>query len=167
MSKNVDFAKNELTILGWLGSDDEMSDMMAKNVLELLEVMSTQGHSGFSASYLINFFTRLANWKPLSPLTGEDSEWHIPAQGDDLYQNLRYPSVFKQGKNGVPHDNSAKVFWEWAVDSEGVPYKSYYSGSGCSVDIEFPYTVPDKPIYEYKYSDASPQCPPQNEQGIF
>jgi hypothetical protein len=35
------------------------------------------------------------------------------------------------------------------------------------VDVTFPYTPPDKPVYEYRWSEASPRSLPQNEQGFI
>jgi len=165
----IDFATKELTNLGWLGSEDEMSDMMAKNLLELLKVVADQGHSGFSASYLLSMFNKLANFKPLTPLTGEDWEWNdMTAYGDEgtSYQNARCSSVFKNAK-GECYDIDGKVFWEWSIGEDGEPYKSYYTCRDSRVPVTFPYTVPDKPIYEWRYSEATPQCPPQTEEGLL
>ena len=79
-------------------------------------------------------------------------------------------SVFKNEK-GESYDIDGKVFWEWAMPYEGrepyEPYKSYYSCRESSVPVTFPYSPPDKPIYEYRHSDADPKTPPQNEQGFL
>ena len=53
---------------------DDMQDMVKANVLELLEVFGNQGHSGSSAPYVLGLFQRLADFKPLGQLTGEDDE---------------------------------------------------------------------------------------------
>ena len=47
------------------------------------------------------------------------------------------------------------------------PYKSYYTNRDSRVPVTFPYIVPDKPIYEYRHSEATPQQPPQNENGFI
>jgi len=47
------------------------------------------------------------------------------------------------------------------------PYKSYYTSRDSRVPVTFPYVVPEKPIYEYRHSDATPQQPPQNEKGFL
>ena len=54
---------------------EEMQDMVKANVMELLKVLETQGHSGMSLPYVLGVFNKLAKQKPLSPLTGEDDEW--------------------------------------------------------------------------------------------
>lgn len=46
-------AETELDLI--FGSD-EMDQMMKANVLELIEVFSKQGHSGFSAPYCVDIF---------------------------------------------------------------------------------------------------------------
>ena len=76
--------------------------------------------------------------------------------------------MFKEA-NGECYDIDGKVFWEWAMPYEegGKPYKSYYTCRESRVPVTFPYTVPDKPIYEYRHSDAEPRSAPQNEQGFL
>jgi len=85
----VDYAIDELKAIGMYGTGDEMNQMMSNNIIELLEVFSKQGHSGFSAPYCINMFKQLANYKPLSPLTGNDDEWNCVSEqsGYTMYQN--------------------------------------------------------------------------------
>ena len=130
----------------------------------MMNEFAEEGHSGFSASYAINILTKLMEFKPLSPLTGEDDEWNLV--GDGHWQNKRCSSVFK-GVDGSCYDIDGKVFWEWQRNEDGQAVKSYYTGYGCSVPITFPYTPPKEPIYEYRYSDAEPPAPKQNEQGFI
>lgn len=122
----VEFAKQEFDLLGWPG-DDEMQQLMCENILELLDAFDKQGHSGFSANYAISYFTRLAKYEPISPLTGDDSEWI--EIGDNKYQNKRCFSVFKD-ENGA-YNIDGKVFRE----KDGSCFTNYYS----RVEIAFPY----------------------------
>jgi hypothetical protein len=145
-------------------SPDEMNVMMRKHILHMMNEFAEEGHSGFSASYAINILTKLMKFKPLSPLTGEDDEWNLVSDGD--WQNKRCSSVFK-GVDGSCYNIDGKVFWEWYRDEDGQAVKSYYTGYGCSIPVTFPYTPPKEPIYEYRYSDADPQQPPQNENGFL
>jgi len=139
----------------------------------LLDVFADEGHSGSSAPYAIDLFKRLAMFKPIAPLTGEDWEWHDVSEfsGRNTYQNKRCSSIFKEGKDGEAYNIEGKVFWEWAMPYEGrdpqEPFKSYYTCRESRLPVTFPYVVPDKPIYEYRHSDADPQQPPQNEQGFL
>ena len=166
MSNLINHAIRELKSIGMYGSEDEMNRQMVSNIMELLQVLSSQGHSGFSHSYLMRMFTKLADFKPIGPLTGEDSEWNDVSSygGSTMYQNNRCPSVFKD-ENGA-YNIDGKVFWEWALDEQGEPLKSYYGCRDSRVPVTFPYVVPDKPIYEYRRSDAEPPSPPQTEKGI-
>ena len=160
-------AINELKSIGMWDSADEMDQAMLDNIIELIETFTDQGHSGFSASYILNIFDKLANYKPLGPLTGEDDEWNDVGEisGYTLYQNKRRGSVFKE--EDEVYDIDGKVFWEWFLDSEGNTIKTYYTNSGCRVPVTFPYTVPEKPIYEYRQSDAEPRTPTQTEEGLI
>ena len=160
-------AVNELKVIGMMDSDDEMNKMMADNVLQMIELFSDQGHSGFSAPYLINLFTKLANFKPLTPLTGEDDEWNDVSDygdGTKLQQNKRYGSVFKD-KDSV-YNIDGKVFWEWDRDEEGTPTKVYYTSKGCFVPVTFPYNPPDEPVYEYCH-EHNDLLEPQDEMGFL
>jgi len=79
MSKK--FAKNELELLEKACKSEsglEMQKEVTKDVLELLDVFEKQGHSGFSASYVVDIFKKLVEGRPLTPLTGENDEWAEP-----------------------------------------------------------------------------------------
>ena len=145
-----------------------MQELVCKHVLALLEVFNGEGHSGTSAPYTINLFSRLAKFEPIAPLTGEDWEWSDAEinDGRKLYQNKRASHVFKTDE-GV-HDINGKVFWEWHISQhDGEPYKSYYHNGGCHTPVTFPYTPPRKPEEVYRYSDAIPLAPPQTEEGLL
>lgn len=166
----LSYAENELDIIGMKeDSPDEINVMMRKHILHMVKEFSDEGHSGFSGRYALSVLTKLLDFKPLTPLTGEEDEWHLV--GDGHWQNKRCSSVFK-GVDGSCYDIDGKVYWEWAksYDDDGNEvgeHKSYYHGYGCSTPVTFPYTPPKEPIYEYRYSDATPQQPPQNEQGFL
>ena len=65
----VEYAKSELERIG--KDKKGMQDAINKNILEIVEIFSNQGHSGFSAGYALNVLERLLRYKPLTPLTGE------------------------------------------------------------------------------------------------
>ena len=168
MSNLLSHAKDELDRIGMTeDSPDEMNRMMRKHILHMMQEFANEGHSGFSASYAISILTKLMDFKPLSPLTGEDDEWNnISDYGPEPHwQNIRRSSVFKN-VDGTCYDIDGRVFWEWAGTKE-VPYKAYDTCGGSATPVTFPYTVPDKPIYEYRHSDAEPRTLPQNEQGFL
>ena len=169
MSNILQHAMDELDRIGMTeDSPDGMNRDMRKHILHMMKEFADEGHSGFSASYAISILTKLLDFKPLSPLTGEDSEWSdVREYGPTpYYQNKRRSSVFKDA-DGSCYDIDGKVFWEWYKDEDDNISKSYYTCFESRVPVTFPYTVPDKPIYEYRHSDATPQQPPQNEQGFL
>ena len=81
----VEYAKRELAMIEH--DEDGMQDMMDNNIIEILERFEEQGHSGFSAGYLIACLERLLRFLPLTPLTGEEDEWNEIGEGK--YQNKR------------------------------------------------------------------------------
>jgi hypothetical protein len=131
MSNLLDFAKSELEFAGYFNGD-EMNQAMADGVLQLLEVFSEQGHSGFSASFAVSLFKELASFKPITPLTGEDDEWFEVTDG--VYQNKRYSGLFKQADrfDGKAYDINGKVFRD--------PDGGTWTNSDSFVPVEFPYT---------------------------
>ena len=163
-------AREEFRAIGWMDENgnfkDEMQGMICENVLELLNVFAEQGHSGSTASYALRMFERLVEFKCIAPLTGEDWEWNDT--GHNVYQNKRCSSVFKDKETGECYDIDGKVFWEWCrgiVGEDDEPFKSYYTSRDSRVYVEFPYTPNTE--YVYRYSDATPQQPPQTEEGFI
>lgn len=132
MSRLVDYAKEELRRIGMIDSGHPYNDAVSKAILDLIELFASQGHSGFTAPYTVNTFKRLAMFKPLTPLTGEDNEWNELKSGE--YQNKRYCAVFKE-KDGKAYNSEGKIFTD---DGE-----VWYSSKDSFVEITFPYTVPD------------------------
>ena len=168
MSNYLKHAQAEFKAAGWTDDNgnfkDEMQGMICEHVLKLLEVFDGEGHSGSSAPYAINLFSRLAKFEPIAPLTGEDWEWTEIGldMGEPRYQNKRASHVFKDG-DGQAYDIDGKVFWEWSM-YEGEPHKTYYTSRDSKVPVTFPYVVPEKPEYVYRQPEDGP---PQNEQGFL
>jgi hypothetical protein len=127
-------AKRELRAIGYDLDDKEEgpNKWMTRNLLDLLRVFSTQGHSGFSAPHCVSLFEKLARFKPLGPLTGEDSEWMD--HGDGMFQNIRCGAVFKQPDrfDGQAYFLDGKVFRE--------PNGSCFTNRDSMTPVTFPYT---------------------------
>lgn len=156
MSDLMEWAKDELKL--WNVGEDAFGEMMSSDVLEALEVLCSQGHSGMSAPIMMRILQRLWSWKPLTPLTGEGSEWNDV--GGPHYQNKRCPSVFKDRDTGKAHYLDGRVF----VEPDGTTFTCALS----SVDIDFPFTVPDKPVYVYlKYSTDKKEVDEQWRDGDY
>ena len=95
MSGSIEYAKSELARITKDG--DGLQDAINKNVLDIVELFASQGHSEISAGYVMSVLERLLRFKPLTPLTGEDDEWTEVSDkmGQGCFQNKRCSSVFK------------------------------------------------------------------------
>lgn len=148
----VEHAFREFRAAGWLNNDgefkDEMQKSICKHVLDLLVTFEDEGHSGSSAPYAVDLFSKLALFKPIAPLTGENWEWMEVSDGDSgtLYQNIRCSHVFKDD-NGA-WDIDGKVFWEWYTDEDGEKHKSYFTDRESKVPVVFPYTPKTEYVYK-------------------
>lgn len=113
-------------------SGDDMQRTMNRDLLHLLAVFASQGHSGFSASYATSVLEKLMRFEPLGPLTGADDEWFD--HGNGMFQNIRCSHVFKDPErfNGQPYDIYARVFRE--------PNGCCYTNGDSHQPIAFPYT---------------------------
>ena len=149
----LDFAKSELDIIGMTeDSPDEMNQMMRKHILHMVNEFAEEGHSGMSASYAIGILEKVLRFKPLTALTGEDSEW-TELDYDDIimkYQNKRCARVFKD-VHGQAYDSGGIVFWNWYTDEDGKQRKSHFTSRDSRVNITFPYT----PIIKYQEADPN------------
>lgn len=131
----VEYAKDELARI--TDDGDEIQEQINDDILEIIEVFQRQGHSGTTGAYTIRLVSRLLGFKPLTPITGEDSEWNEIT--DKLEQNRRVSSVFRKNKdNSTAYDIDARIF----SDDGG---KTWFSRSGSSKPIEFPYMPPESP----------------------
>lgn len=115
-------AKRELP--GFDPNADDMDKLMAKQLIQMVSVFSHHNHSGFSASFATSLLNGILKFEPLSPLTGEESEWELVTypspdkKGETLYQNKRCSRVFKRvDKNNKIncYDINGKVF----IDTDG------------------------------------------------
>ena len=163
MSNYKTHAMNEFRAAGWLDEndkyEDEMQEMICNHVLALLDVFADEGHSGTTAPYAINLFSKLAKFDPIVPLTGEDWEWNEVSDGykGKMYQNKRCSAVFKSADrhDGQPYYLDGKVFWEWyKSDEDGKMSKSYFTGGDSQVPIVFPYTP--KSEYVFRATEQYP-----------
>lgn len=115
--------------------------------IELLEVLINYSDNINKQRELFDYFIKAVNFRPLTPLTGEDWEWGDALEtfyGETLYQNARYSSVFKN-ENGESYNIDAIVFHEYDSDNE---YCNSYTGNefyingksySSTQNITFPY----------------------------
>lgn len=143
-SNLVEYAKSEFNRAGWchpdLVFDDKMQEAVCQNVMDMLCVFSSEGHSGFSANYTLDVFNKVVRFNPISPLTGDDSEWN--EVGGDTYQNRICGTVFKRGKDGKAYWLDRYVF----RDESGCCFTSSMSAQY----IEFPWTPTESEYVDVK-----------------
>ena len=133
MSNLTDHAKAELKMVGLTAdSKDSMDRLMYNNIMAVVQLFSSQGHSGFSSGFVLNMITRLLRFEPITPLTGNDDEWNDVSDLSDrkMWQNRRCSRIIKE-EDGTCYDMEGKVF----TDPEGHTYTNRNSW----VKITFPY----------------------------
>jgi len=109
-------------------------------IKKIIKKFSKQGHSGGSAPYASGALSRtiknVLTFKPLSPITGEDSEWGEPYNHDGSQQNKRLSAVFKKP--------GEKPFYLDAIVFQGPEDWDTFSGSVEDINscqnIKFPFT---------------------------
>ena len=141
MAGLVEFAEGELNLLLKSCKDSEsLKTQKAVNddILDIIKLFSSQGHSGFSAGYSLNILKRLLDYKPLSAITGDEDEWEQLNYSPDLaYQNKRCPSLFRDA-DGKVYNVEARIF----SDDNG---HTWYNCKESREYVELPYEVPAKP----------------------
>lgn len=130
------YAEQEMN-LAW-PEKDELQDMVKEDVMALINLFSEQGHSGFSAPYVLHVFNQLARFRPLTPLTGNDDEWMEVGPG--VFQNKRCSHVFKE--DGKAYDIQGYVF----EDENG----NRYTNKDSSKEIKFPWNFEEPEIVKVK-----------------
>lgn len=135
-SRYYTHAIREFKALGYIPPNEDQEDgpnkWIQENVLELLEVVSKQGHSGFSIGYVVSYFSKLAKFEPLSPILCTDDEWNEVT--DNTYQNNRLSSVFKE-KDGKPYYLDA-IVWR---DQTGSCFTGTVEGITSKQTIKLPF----------------------------
>ena len=125
------YSKHELDLLD---DGSEEQQWVNKDVMDIMEVFSKQGHSGFSAGYVMNLVRKLGDWRPLTPLKGTEDEWFLENDEEGSQQNKRCFSVFKEGK--LIYDIDRFSFVDPEHDC------SYFHG-GLAYSVKFPYMPKD------------------------
>ena len=95
---------------------DEMQDWIEECVLDVLDLIANQGHSGFSHGYFLSLLIPLLKGKPITPLTGKEWEWDNEY---GLIQNKRCFSVFKD-PDGSAYSTEGYAF----SDNGGKTYRT-------------------------------------------
>ena len=134
-----EWALKEIRKAGLHDEDSLYGGSLGRCLEELVNVFAKQDHSGFSASIVSSLFYRLMNWKPLTPITNDPSEWKEIGKrnGEKLYQAKRCPSLF--ATESMLRENKAKDIDYWyKKDKDGV----CYSDHECHQIVDLPYLPP-------------------------
>lgn len=130
--------KKELQLLKEHQNGEEMGLWICDKAEAVMDLITSQGHSGLSFSLLSNILKRFLDDKPLFPLTNDVSEWGTLA-GED--QNNRYSSLFRY-TDGTYTDVSRVIF----VDTYDNKNTTWTNGNATRiVDEMFPITLPYMP----------------------
>lgn len=146
MSSLLEHAEREFELAGWKEKDDKMQNLMMDNTRELLKTFSKQGHSGFSAKYVLGLFDCLANFEIITPLTGKDNEWIKVKKG--LLQNKRDSRVFEE--NGKAYFIEGKAF----SDDGG---RTFFTNKDSIIPVTFPCKPEDLKTERIIVGDYNPK----------
>ena len=149
----IDYAKEQLQRSGLFDNDSDYSGRIGKAVLELITVLSNQGHSGFSHSWVQSLFNKLSNYEPICPIENP----LVSGKYDDV-SNF-YGSEVK-GK----HLQSTEIFSMFSKDFGKSWYcmievydKDENGVSFCTYDrkdiTEFPFIYNKKDFEQYNYKE--------------
>jgi hypothetical protein len=95
MSSLTQFAKSELRTVGAFDDDCDVGVQVDALMATFVAYREGSGKDT-DVNVVIDAFTRLANHLPISPLTGEDDEWEVPAgMSGQIEQNKRCPRVVR------------------------------------------------------------------------
>ncbi|MGN1219110.1 MAG: hypothetical protein ACI4TD_14250, partial [Phocaeicola sp.] len=125
MIKSAEWQLNKLLEKCTDPDERYMQEMMNNDVMELLKVFAEQGHSGFSASWAINLFSKLAKYKLITEIEDNPDDW------DGNGQHKYIPSVFKR-KDGTCYYLYGTFFAEPNSDN------FFYNGGCSKTDVTFP-----------------------------
>lgn len=139
----VKYAENEIARIP--KDEDNIQEVINRDILKIVKAFSEQRHSRTSAEYALSMLERLLRFKPISPLTGADDEWDeilTVRNGVRVYQNKCCFSVLKevdaQG-NVIMCKDIDKII---VSDDGGF---TWFSSNMFNKDITFPYFPPIKP----------------------
>lgn len=142
----------ELELIGYDLKDinkDDINSFAMKAILEIGETFYKQGHSGFSANYIIGITQKLLSYETLAPLQGNADEWQ--EVGSNTLQNIRNGNVFTDLEHNVVYYSEAYAFRM----ADGGCFCGFYSRKEIK---EFPYAVPKTEIIDADADENVPEA---------
>ena len=147
----IEWAKKEVELAckkenpDWDGESFDYGCACYQSALEAYELLSKQGHSGFSWGVTRNILMRLMNHQVLTPIEDTEDIWtmvHITTDGD-VYQCKRMGSLFKTIRHDCSVTFSDNDRQYGVVDGSDIAFGSGRA-TNC-VDALFPITMPYMP----------------------
>lgn len=136
---------------------DITQDWMELAVLTVYDQVMNQGHSRFSFSYYINILIPILRGNNVTALSGNEWEWEDISKYNDeesetLYQNFRYPSIFRVGNSpGEAYWSDGKIF-----TNDGEHW--YTKGLESSVPVTFPLNTAELKPEKIYLESLNPLC---------
>lgn len=95
-SQLVAHAREELQRAGLFDEDSDYGGMVGATVMQLIEGLDSQGHTGMSLAMVRTIFEKVSNFETLTPITDEPDEWIDRSDlcSEPTWQNRRDPSYF-------------------------------------------------------------------------
>lgn len=117
MSNLVKHAEEEMRRAGLYDKYSDYGDLIPRAVMALVETHAAQRHSGGSHGLALDIFNRVVNFKTLTPITNDPTEWvdvahYAGPKGEPLWQNRRDCRLFS-------HDGGKT---HWNVDDKLPPF---------------------------------------------
>jgi hypothetical protein len=111
MSNLERHAEQELKLAGLYDKDADYGGLIPDAVMKLVKALSGEGHSGGSHGLVLDIFNRVANFKTLTPLTNDPSEWmEVSAEmagRPGVWQSMRQSSCFSNDGGKTYYDIDA------------------------------------------------------------
>lgn len=132
--------------------EDGMQTLITKNIMEIVDMFREYGLGKEEAHNL----SRLMDWKPIVPLTGEDTEWgevYDWNKDKNTQQNKVCSAVFRDN-----FDSSTARYIEGRIYSDNGGHTWFTTNRGTlqsHIPVTFPFWVPDKPEKVYLNGEDS------------
>lgn len=106
VSNLIKHANTELDFLGYPplritveGEIFDAENTMRRDILNIITLFASQGHSGFSGHYLAETVYKLMKFEPLAPISDEPDEWFFHGAEESghkggMWQNKRQGEAF-------------------------------------------------------------------------
>ena len=119
MSNLIAHAEEEMRRAGLYDADADYGGMIPEAVMKLVRALASDGHSGGSHGITMAIFNQVANFKTLTPITNDPTEWVNVSEycGNDskpVWQNRRDGTNFS--------NDGGKTYYN--IDEKGRPIKT-------------------------------------------